>query len=216
MMNKMTMNSYSNATSNEGDESGESDISLLYDDSESDYDSAEEDELTSSIWNEYRLDMNAVSISMNGIDQSLLNQLKNEAQAVQHHCLTEINSFTNVTTPSAADFVSCFINQSIIDHLLRILNKTVQPHVSVDEFIIFVRILIWMSFYGKSPEAVYSFIHLYQPLIPLCEIIKRDRFSNILNGFGVDDAHDGCTWKSFYSPNRDMSELAEITYRRYN
>lgn len=62
MMNKMTMNSYSNATSNEGDESGESDISLLYDDSESDYDSAEEDELTSSIWNEYRLDMNAVSI----------------------------------------------------------------------------------------------------------------------------------------------------------
>ena len=62
MMNKMTMNSYSNATSNEGDESDESDISLLYDDSESDYDSAEEDELTSSIWNEYRLDMNAVSI----------------------------------------------------------------------------------------------------------------------------------------------------------
>ena len=193
-MDNMRTNSYVNATSNEGCESDDDDNAALFE--ESDYDSAEEDEDISFLWNEYRLNMSAISISMNGIDNSLLDQFKKEAEAVQQRCLAEINSYERVTTPSAADFVSCFINQNIVDHLLKMLNKTVQPHVTADEFLIFIRILTWMAFYGKSPEAVYGSTHLYQPLVVLCDIIKQDRLSKILNGFGVDDIHQGSTWKS--------------------
>ena len=97
----------------------------------------------------------------------------------------------------------------------RVLNKTVTPNVTQDEFTIFIQILIWLAFYGISPRAAYTMTSSYVHLLPLCMALPRSRFYKILDGFSCSDEHNGTSWESYYSPCNDMTELSAMFSKQW-
>ena len=195
-------------------------------------DSSDEEDDEWSPWRETPVRVKDIEILFDSLDESLIDRYVEERTQINqrlhnqvasiHSAFGHHHSSDSTANLSPNDILNCFLTPSIVFELIGVMNKALAMSgahtIERDEFVIFVRLLFYFSYYNKGPAEVCAHPENFPEPTQLVDLLpgntaakRRDRLMALLRSLegdgGVNRRDTSMTWTSVYDIDEQLEQL---------
>lgn len=207
--------------------------------SDEDEDSSDEDDNDWSPWRETPIRVKDIEIVFDSFDEVLIDRYVEERTQINHRLCQQVKSMhsslgnhssnTSASDPSPNDIMNCFLTPPIVFELIGVMNKGLglndKHTMEQDEFVIFIRLLFYFSYYNKGPAEVCAIPENFPEPSKLIDLLpgntaakRGDRLMDLLQSLegdgGVNGRDVSTTWTSVFDIDQQLEQLFYLIGRQ--